>query len=568
MATNREQSLIDQLSDPDPPVSAATTHNDGNAYASVSQKARCSLETAKETLGTLQRLAKTCPYQHMPMTYQSGLARIDPLCTQRQRSLAWYKKSFGIIGLAWYIGAIAKWEIKDERSPNRDIPPQSEIAHDAAYDPHIDSTDESQIIEDEEEVDDISPDSDDEFIEDSNPRSKSNRSWNALLHDIEVNKGNITLFYLSSLHNELLDALIAGDLPSRMQDETFHHKISPYTELQDSQGVYAIYVAVARQPVQSTQQLLEDDSYVGKSLTLAEMQCVYDLMHLYIQVHNPLSQRVAKRIDKHRSGARKLRRGLDYSYQRRYGSGAEHNDFTFQTAWLAFVKSHYLEWAQKNAKGAQSHVLKQRLQRCFVYVGLASNVAGRAPNHWKHMQGTSPVFGLLVAALGYLYPGRFTLQPYTYQIFRTIDRSHIGLDEKIATILLSGYLWDGGLSSAFAGCSRGTGPNDMSFEKTLQLQANRQAIERSGFQERSIDKSLALIRESTRAFDLIQRQDQLILPSAISTLENELKLLIERSTKFIHCVNEQEDKIDRLQSNFIDAASDDVLAALQEYEQE
>lgn len=203
-----------------------------------------------------------------------------------------------------------------------------------------------------------------------------------------------------------------------------------------------------------------------------------------------------------------------------------------------------------------------------MYVGLSSNVAGRAPNHWKHVQGTSPVFGLLVAVLGHLYPERFSLQPYTYQIFRTTDRSHIGLDEKIATILLSGYLWDGGLSSAFAGYCRGTGPKDTSFQKTLQLQANKQAIGKSGLQEKNTDKSIALIQETTRTFDLIESRDQQTTSSDIAALEEELTGLVERSSNLVDQIRSQEDIAVRHQSYADEAACDEVLAALQEYEQE
>lgn len=153
----------------------ADPDHDDQVHTSVIRRALSSLKTTQDRLDKVHRLRQTCSNQHSPMTIESGLARIDPLCTQRQRSLAWYKKHFGIIGLSYYIGAIAKWEAKDERTdPHRLDSPHLENAHDAAYEPSTDPEDESQSIEEEEDQDDeIYPDSDIEPVADSNARSRS-----------------------------------------------------------------------------------------------------------------------------------------------------------------------------------------------------------------------------------------------------------------------------------------------------------------------------------------------------------------------------------------------------------
>ncbi|KAK5092131.1 hypothetical protein LTR70_005736 [Exophiala xenobiotica] len=541
------------------------------------RRAQQLLDTCRQHLAAAQRLQGPLPeVPRYPV--QSGLDRIDPLCTQRQRALTWYHHNFGIIGLAWYITEVARYEATNENAPSSRTSAELEgavlaQALDSAYDPTLYDEDESSGS-DSEDVGHTETDTEESSdAQDSEKQSKSkpkpHSSWNLIIRDAEQASPTL-LYYLASMPPELIDALIAGNLPSCLEDENFRRKVQPFIRLHDCQGVYCLYLAVTRQATLSTQQSLEDEVNVGKSLTLREMLSVYNTIRMYIDVDHADSARLAKLIDRRRSGARGLRKKLNYSYQRRYASGSFKDSFNHHLAWLDFVGNHYIKWARHCVETGQDHLLEERLRRCFVYVGLASNVSGRAPNHWKHLVGTSPVMGLVTAVVDFLFPDVFSVTSHTYQILRTVDRSHIGLDEKIITVLCGAYPWDGGLSTAFAAGSRGTGPRDNSLEKTEELDGSHLAIQRTGVSQKNINRSLQLIQNTRDRYHIVRdsavssQKAQALISATLVDCEKGF----DRATTLVNQLSQaRQTQSAATAADQFETECEDMLALMQEFEE-
>jgi len=199
-------------------------------------------------------------------------------------------------------------------------------------------------------------------------------------------------------------------------------------------------------------------------------------MKLYIDVKNPMSGAHAKRVDEQFSGNEKLRGKLDYAKERRYGSGTLHDNFIHHQEWIDYVSQHCWELYEKLKGTDQDHLLDKPLDRCPVYVGLGKSVVQRSKDHSNHAGTISPILGLLCAVFKLRYGEVFQTTTSTWQILKTVHTSHIGLDERVTTVLCSAYPWDGGLSTAYAGMNRGQ-PNKYDDRDHEALQQNIEDIE-------------------------------------------------------------------------------------------
>jgi len=469
----------------------------------------------------------------------------DPLCTARQRGMAWYYETFGIKGLAYMIVQIAAeeareehriWRIANGKATQSEYAASSGTADEEAL-PGIDAlgVGDTEEVDDQPVRDEAIRDTDEDEVDEhegschpfagrwtssqkprvrvgrftslrddrvavptstsksSSPVSSAGKesllelrgvhaSWKLILKDWVHNDGLKLLYYLSQLHPKVIVALINGDLALKMQDPAFSSDVQAHLTPSDRQGTYAVFVSVQRTSNQSSV------SNAGKGLTVRQIVQAYEDIMLYIDVENPASEPHARQVDEQFSGNKKLLETLDYKKERRYGSGKLHDEFVHHEEWLSYVEAHHSIWHERFENTDQDHLLDVHLDRCPVYVGLAKGVVQRSEDHSNHAGSITPVLGLLCAVLKLRYGELFPTTTSTWQILKTIHTSHIGFDEKLTTILCSAYPWDGGLSTAYAGINRGQ-PGKYNDRDYDALQQNIKDIELSGLQKVNLDES-------------------------------------------------------------------------------
>ncbi|KAK5207975.1 hypothetical protein LTR41_006487 [Exophiala xenobiotica] len=348
----------------------------------------------------------------------------DPLFTDRQKALAGYFDLLGVGGLAYAVCAVA---IKNSPSPEDD-----------GEDDDDDHHDESITADDDVEVLASSPIPSSE-ANDNDDVELGHSSWVKITDDYASGGAKSRMiFYLLSLGPDLTVAFLRGDLPRKLQhDADFRAKYAPYVTCRETQGVYSVFLA-RTSSTKSSQVSPDQAQLAGRGLTPHELMKVVADMLDYIDTSRPKSSELAQDIDQ-------LKRGpnldLDYSFGQR---------------------------------------------RCLAYVGLGINTLERATNHWSHKGRESPLYGLYTATIWTNYGDLFGVQEYTYQVFKTTRIEDIGLDEIVASVLLSAYPWEGGLSYTWAGSSRGATGNRDNRAYTDGLTRNGLSIHNSKFLDDSI----------------------------------------------------------------------------------
>ena len=393
-----------------------------------------------------------------PPTHQLDF---DPLITDRQKYMMSYYDLFGVHGLGKAIYHIALSEIQNEK----DFKKRQLRLNAQAAATNSDS------------------DSDEEF-------TGGHKSWQKIVADFQTPFTSRMMYYLCTLPPPLIPALIRGDLPSRLaEDQELCDQVEGHVRLRDTQGVYAIFVAAQSQS-RSTQVLDGDDESTpaGRGLSLNQLKEVIEGMKLYTSIDNAASAAYAESVDQQKPGAKPL----DYNKQRRYAGGSAKRNVDVLVGWVEeFEKEILQHWDRLSGLG-EDEFLDIPMLRCFCYVGLGSNLLGRSPSHWIHRGNESPIFGLFTAICHYLFGARFSdLQVYTYQIFKTVMVEDIGFDEIIASVLLSAYPWDHGLSYTYAGVSTGASTDRTNPNYLAGLEKNAESIERSGFLKANLEDAEA-----------------------------------------------------------------------------
>lgn len=336
---------------------------------------------------------------------------------------------------------------------------------------------------------------------------RADKSWRTLIDDYEE-KGikSRSLYYLMSIPEEVLMAIIEGNLPSRMQEDSFRSKYTSFLSLKPNQGVYVCYVGVAHQDIYS--QLLPltaSLSEVGYGLTLGELGQVIGTMHTYcINDSRTGNDRPveARDIDtRYRpSGKKGLPDLVEYQDGfRRYSAGIRESQFDRIINYLYAIDDIYD--IQNNATDMSMN--NKRLQRCFCYVGLSHKVKDRAPEHHTHTGKESQIWGLFTAICRYLFHDKFSNSDFTYQVIQTVRVEDIGLDEILVSVLASGYGFDGGLSAVHAGQSTGSGVvrNDIYHE---ELNASARLYRQRGQQAKNISNTLTRFEEAQKVIEYKQ----------------------------------------------------------------
>ncbi|KAK5545173.1 hypothetical protein LTR25_000180 [Vermiconidia calcicola] len=377
----------------------------------------------------------------------------DPLFTDRQKALAGYFDLLGVGGLAY-------------------------------ADDDDDHHDESITADDDVEVLASSPIPSSE-ANDNDDVELGHSSWVKITDDYASGGAKSRMiFYLLSLGPDLTVAFLRGDLPRKLQhDADFRAKYAPYVTCRETQGVYSVFLA-RTSSTKSSQVSPDQAQLAGRGLTPHELMKVVADMRDYIDTSRPKSSELAQDIDQ-------LKRGpnldLDYSFgQRRYGGGERRDLFDMHERWLKTIERSVLR-QYRALQGTDKHgLLDLPFLRCLAYVGLGINTLERATNHWSHKGRESPLYGLYTATTWTNYGDLFGVQEYTYQVFKTTRIEDIGLDEIVASLLLSAYPWEGGLSYTWAGSSKGATGNRDNRAYTDGLTKNGLSIHNSKFLDDSI----------------------------------------------------------------------------------
>jgi len=418
----------------------------------------------------------------------------DPLVTERQKQLAWFYDFFGVVGLAYWIKEIAEAQLE--------LNSQSNV--------------------------------------------KAHPSWQRLIDDYNLGPDSRVLYYLCTLHPDLIPVLIRGDLPARMEeDPAFKLRFTSMIDLKNTQGAYAIYPARAASQTQDNTQI--NNPKAGLNLTLRELLELCQVIKQYIDLDRP-NDDLARKIDTAMRSPNCDKWAIDG--KRRYAGGTNHDQMTHAEEWLDAIESAYLRYARSKLNTPEEYLLDIPLRRCFPYVGLARQTLQRGPQHWVHFGSESILYGLITATMEYLWPGQLVLKPYSYHLISIVRKEDIGLDEIFVTILTSAYGWETGLCHWFAGSQAGgkakntdaSGKDKANRSKSIdraaadfdkELKRNAKAIRESGFIDHNI-KDARDKRENTRKLlDFIQKDE---LPKRLQALqalkENNKKLadkLLERA---------------------------------------
>jgi len=418
----------------------------------------------------------------------------DPLVTERQKQLAWFYDYFGVVGLAYWIKEIAEAQLELNRESNM----------------------------------------------------KAHPSWQRLIEDYNLGPDSRVLYYLCTLHPDLIPVLIRGDLPARMEeDPAFKLQFASMIDLKNTQGAYAIYPARAASRRQDKTGI--SNPKAGLNLTLRELLELCQVIKRYIDLDCP-DDDLARKIDTTMRSPNCDKWAIDG--KRRYAGGANHDQMTHAEEWLDAIESAYLGYARSKLKTPDEYLLDIPLRRCFPYVGLARQTLQRGPQHWVHFGRESILYGLITATMEYLWPGQLVLKPYSYHLISIVRKEDIGLDEIFVTILTSAYGWETGLCHWFAGSHAGgkskitdaSGKGKANRSKSVdraaadfdkELKRNAKAIRESGYIDRNIKDARDKRENSRKLLDFIQKNE---LPKRLQALqalkENNNKLadeLLERA---------------------------------------
>ncbi|ETN41181.1 uncharacterized protein HMPREF1541_03116 [Cyphellophora europaea CBS 101466] len=381
-------------------------------------------------------------------------ASFDPLWTPRQKSLWQFYEAAGVIGIMIFLKTIAL-----DRG----------------------SAESSAVAPTKKRKANVANSGDDAALDNSHP------SWKRLVKDIGLGAQSRTLFYLSSVCPKVLPCFIRGDLPRRMQEPGFRERVEKYTKTPKVQGVYAAYVSRVN-PMLSTQANPSTITHVGKGLTFNQMIRVLETMRKYCDFDDPESLEIATAIDESWPDAAKLR--LDHACERRFGdtTAAARNSLEKTIEWLDKLQFH-LKQLRDQLKGSpdEHRRFEEHLLRCLVYVGLGRNTAKRGGDHRFQMANESPIFGLYLATVQYCFGDYvYDIEDSTYQVFRTVRVENIGLDEIVASLLLSSYAWDGGLNCTHAGSSLGNNVDRSDLLYVQRMEDSARSIRMSQFQPENL----------------------------------------------------------------------------------
>lgn len=383
--------------------------------------------------------------------------------------------------------------------------------------------------------------------EDPRNKGKADKSWQTLIDDYERGIRSRTLYYLMSIPEEVLMAIIEGNLPSKMQDDGFKSKYTSFLSLKPNQGVYVCYVGVAHQDVHSQLAATTIAPKIGYGLTLNELRQVTDVMATYIVNDGSRGNddpSAAYDIDtRFRQSGKGVPVFSEYREGfRRYSSGGKEGQFDRIINYLYAIDDIY----DTHTTSSTPDLSTKPLQRCFCYVGLSHKVKDRAPEHHTHTGKESPVWGLFTAVCRYLFSDKFSISDFTYQIIQTVRVEDIGLDEILVSILASGYAFDGGLCAVHAGQSTGSNvvKNNTYY---AELAASAKLYRDRGYQTKNIQTTLAKFEEGQKVTEY--KQDDGQMQQQLEARLKDLRLKCEQAIKYYG------DLCARIERQIVDEAS-------------
>ena len=420
-------------------------------------------------------------FETMVTQITQGQPRPDQACdplsavvqSSRQRQLIWFYDIFGVIGVAHCVYLIALEEIRSDEHEDIKSKPMKRLAGD-----HSNVHCKRQKLTDREHANSkVSGSSHASLGQGKTIYGHS--SWHKIVNDYLRGSESRILFMLTSIPAQVLEAILWGNLPERMQDANFRVEHGSWLSLEDTQGTYAAYVAVNSANIPSK---------AGKGLTLQDMLDVTDKMLRYISTEVEGSAEVARHIDNQFDPGKN--RDIDYELERKFGCGSDGSKLDRHKSWLRKLHSIYSEREETLRSQGRSLLLEEHLSRCIVYCGASGNCLRRGPEHWTLRGGknTSPLWGLFLSTVRSMYGNKYTASNFTYQILRTVHEGDIGLDEILTTLIHSGYWWDLGANITWAGTAT---PLNSRVER---LRANAVFIQESGHQQRNIQESIHKIK--------------------------------------------------------------------------
>ena len=397
-----------------------------------------------------------------PNSYQSDMRLV--LLTERQRELVWYYETFGFAGLCYWIYHIAlafiEQEVEEKAQTGSGSTARSRTLRrsdtscsaDDDYQPSSSAPDSSGARLDETnitdlrgEVDELSLSArmhaDDDNSSDNELEDGGHKSWRDIRDDWEQGMESRMLSSIASLPPDLISAILYRDLPFRMQDRDFFSRVGAWVNCSDAPGVYGTFVAIsptARDPAARS---------IGAGPCLEHMLKAIDTMWLYIDIEDPSSREISKKIDGQFDPAPKVGE-YNYGEQRKYAGSADHRSFDLLDQGIGWLHQVYHEVEKQLRSTDDLHLLNESM-RCPVYIGMSSNPSSRGPRH--RGRPDSKLLGLFLSTMKYLYGDIYEIGAYTYQLFYGLHEEDIGFLEIVASILGSGFPWDGGLAYTYAG---------------------------------------------------------------------------------------------------------------------
>lgn len=356
-------------------------------------------------------------------------------------------------------------------------------------------------------------------------------SYDTLYADCRLGVKSRSLRYLMSMPEEVLMAVIKGNLPLMMEDRDFNAKYRDFLSLRPCQGVYIIYPHVRhtdtlpdlRQPGPTAATI------TGYGLSIEELLDVVREMDQYAHASNndTLANSRAQELDSKYRNSKNAQ--LDHSIgERKYKQGK----LKSHTLFIAALDQQYSLSKLKVWTKAEQ---QKRLQRCFPYVGLSHKVQERAPQHYTQVGTTSPTFGLFNAVLRALYGDKF--ETTGYQLIRTTDVDDIGLDEILISMLASAYAWRGGLTANHAGQQTGDqAVRDDTYN--AELLESEEYYRTRPYQAANAEKSVNLFKKAQMNSEYhssgqLRRQEMIAELDRLSSLCEEAMTLTKKHIAFL-----------------------------------
>lgn len=308
---------------------------------------------------------------------------------------------------------------------------------------------------------------------------KPSDTWDVLREDMKRVDEHELPEMLATIPTDVIRSLIRGDMPSRYFRGGDFKKLVDKVELRTTPGIYVniVYRKVfAEHPT---------DKH-GASLTLEELQNVYDKIELYLDHSDSDSAPYAVKVDTafQTYTANQVvdqRRG-----QRRYAKGKQVVEIE---RWLQAIHTIFLNRADMLKGTPQENLLQQPMERCFQEIGWGRNCHGRALEHLTH-RGTNCILGLLMAILRVEYAHKGTDAFGLFQrqalFLRTPNQATAKLADTSMTVLASGHWYEGGLNPNYAG---GVGKSFGDEEMALGCHTNRQVVRDLGSVRKNLEDS-------------------------------------------------------------------------------